>query len=215
MYTPASNAEHRLDVLHAFMRTHALGTLVTMTDRGLFATHLPFVLDASRGSYGRLEGHVARANPHHRLDPAGEALILFQGPDAYITPSWYPSKAVDGRVVPTWNYVAVHAYGIVRFRDDEAFLRAHLATLTAQHEAERKPRWSITDAPSGYIDTLVQAIVGVEIEITRIEGKWKMSQNRSAADIDGVITGLGASASARERAVGQIVAAVRPPRSPE
>ncbi|HEX5832058.1 MAG TPA: FMN-binding negative transcriptional regulator, partial [Gemmatimonadaceae bacterium] len=190
---------------------HPFDALVTASSDGLFATHLPFVLHRARGPFGTLEGHVARANPHHRQTlVAAEALVIFQGPDAYVTPAWYATKSEHGRVVPTWNYVAVHAYGTPRFTSDRAFLRRHLEALTARHEAGRDHPWGIGDAPADYIDQLERAIVGVEIEITRLEGKWKMSQNRSDADIDGVVRGLAASTDAGDRAVAEIVAARRP-----
>lgn len=211
MYVPPSNAEHRPEVLFDFIEAHPLGALVTASAGGLFATHLPLVLHRGRGPHGVLEGHVARANPHHRQEPsAGEALVIFPGADAYVSPSWYPAKAEHGRVVPTWNYVAVHAYGALRFVEDRAFLRRHLEELTARHEAGRERPWAVGDAPAEYVAGLERAIVGVEIAITRVEGKWKMSQNRPAADIDGVVRGLAASPRAGDREVAEIVAARRP-----
>lgn len=206
MYIPASNAEHRIEVLHGFMEAHSLGALVTASADGMFATHLPFILNRGKGTHGILEGHLARANPHHRHAHAGEALVIFTGPDAYITPSWYPSKAEHGKVVPTWNYVAVHVYGELRFTEDPAYLRRHLEELTARHETGREVPWTLDDAPTGYIDQLQRAIVGVELAITRIEGKWKMSQNRPAADVEGVIAGLGRSSHPTDQAVADLVA---------
>ena len=214
MYNPASFAERDLPVLHGFIEAHPLGALVTATPSGLFATHLPLVLDRARGAYGTLNGHVARANPHHQLAAeSSEALVLFTGADAYVTPSMYPSKARGGKVVPTWNYVAVHAHGTLRFVREPDALRRHLEQLTAQHESSRARPWSLDDAPDGYIDKQLGAIVGVEIEITRLEGKWKMSQNRSAEDAEGVIEGLGASDDPREREVANIVRDRRPDRA--
>jgi transcriptional regulator len=211
MYVPPSNAEDRPEVMHDFIEAHPLGALVTSSAHGLFATHLPLVLNRAEGSHGTLEGHVARANPHHR-QAAGEALVIFQGPDAYVSPAWYAAKAEHGRVVPTWNYVAVHAYGTLRFTDDPAFLRRHLEALTARHEAGRPEPWAVGDAPAEYVEGLQRAIVGVRIEITRLEGKWKMSQNRPAADIDGVVAALAGSPAAADRAVAEIVDARRPAR---
>ena len=212
MYIPPSNAEHRPEVLLDFIDAHPFGALVTAGAEGLFATHLPLVLDRARGPHGTLEGHVARANPHHRLDlGTGEALVILAGPDAYVTPSWYAAKAEHGRVVPTWNYVAVHVHGALRFVDDRAFLRRHLDALTARHEAGREAPWAVSDAPAEYVAGLERAIVGVELAITRIEGKWKMSQNRPAADLDGVVRGLATSADPRDREVAAIVAERRPP----
>jgi transcriptional regulator len=213
MYIPPSNAEHSPEVMLDFIQAHPFGALVTASAEGLFATHLPLVLDRAAGTHGTLEGHVARANPHHRQTPAaGEALVIFQGPDAYITPSWYTAKAEHGRVVPTWNYVAVHAYGVLEFTDDPAFLRRHLEALTTLHESGRTEPWAVSDAPAQYVEQLQRAIVGVRIQITRLEGKWKMSQNRSGADIDGVVRGLSESPSAMDRAVAGIVDARRPNR---
>ncbi len=213
MYIPKTNAEHRPEVMLDFIEAHPLGALVTTSADGLFATHLPLVLHRGRGERGVLEGHVGRANPHPRHDgAAGEALVIFTGPDAYVTPSWYPSKAEHGRVVPTWNYVAVHVYGVLRFVDDPAYLRRHLDELTHRHEAGRETPWAADDAPADYIAGLERAIVGVEITITRVEGKWKMSQNRPDPDIDGVVAGLSGAADPGARAVAEIVQARRPPR---
>ena len=206
MYVPSSNAEQRPEVMFDFIEAHPLGILVTGSDEGLFATHLPLLLDRSRGPHGTLQGHIARANRQHAIAAAEmEALVIFSGPDAYISPSFYPSKAEHGKVVPTWNYVAVHAYGRVRYTSDVQHLRAHVGRLTGHHEASRAEPWSVEDAPVDYVDQQLRAIVGVEIDITRLEGKWKMSQNRSAADIDGVVAGLGASEEARERMVADLV----------
>src|SRR5690349_15617024 len=180
MYLPNSFAERDVPTLFAFMEAHPLATLVTSSATGLFATHLPLVLDRAAGPMGTLFGHVARANPHSRYATEGapEALVIFSGPDAYITPEWYRTKQETGRVVPTWNYIAVHAYGALRLHDDPAFLRPHLERLTHQHEGSRPTPWHVSDAPADYIDQQLKAIVGVELVISRLEGKWKMSQNR-------------------------------------
>jgi transcriptional regulator len=215
VYTPPSFTEHDLPTLHAFIEAHPLAALVTgsMTD-GLFATHLPLVLDRTAGPMGTLIGHFARANPHSRCVADGPvaALVIFTGPDAYITPEWYRTKVDTGRVVPTWNYVAVHAYGTLRVHDDPQFLRQHLETLTHRHEAERARPWHVSDAPEDYVAQQMKAIVGVELPIERLEGKWKMSQNRPDADIAGVIRGLGASNAAGDQAVAAIVSERRPKR---
>jgi len=211
VYVPSSNAEHRPEVMLDYVEAHPLAALVTSSSEGLIATHLPLLVDRTRGALGTLAGHIARANPQQRQAREGdEALVIFSGHDAYITPAFYPSKARGGKVVPTWNYVAVHAYGRLHFVSDPAALRRHLEALTSRHESTREQPWSVNDAPTNYIERQMGAIVGVEIEITRLEGKWKMSQNRAAEDIDGVIAGLGASADARERAVGEVVRARRP-----
>jgi transcriptional regulator len=211
MYIPPSNAEHRPEVLHAFMEAHPFAALVTASEDGLFATHLPLVLDRTRGPCGVLEGHIARANPQHRQVPVvAEALVIFSAPNAYITPTWYPEKAEHGKVVPTWNYVAVHAYGTVRFRDDDEFLERHLQALVTQQERSREQPWAVSDAPAEYIAQQRRAIVGFELPISRLEGKWKMSQNRSARDIDGVVDGLSRSTVAGDREVAEIVKSVKP-----
>jgi transcriptional regulator len=211
MYIPPSNAENDPDVIFDFIEAHSLAALVTNGVEGLFATHLPLLVYRTRGPHGTLQGHIARANPHHRMaDSGSEALVIFTGPDAYVTPAWYPAKAEHGKVVPTWNYVAVHAHGTLRFIDDPAFLHAHLQALTSRHEAGRAQEWAIGDAPAEFIAGLERAIVGVEITITRLEGKWKMSQNRSAADIDGVVRGLADSGDEVQRRVSAIVEARRP-----
>ena len=199
MYLPNSFAERDLPTLFAFIEAHPLATLVTSSTNGLFATHLPLVLDRGAGPNGTLFGHVARANPHSRYvaDDAAEALVIFTGPDAYITPEWYNTKHETGRVVPTWNYIAVHVYGRLRLRDDPTFLRPHLEALTRQHETPRPKPWHVSDAPADYIEQ-------------QLEGKWKMSQNRVAADIDGVIRGLSESEAPEDQTVAAIVRERRP-----
>lgn len=210
MYVPSSFAEHDPETLFAFMEAYPLGALVTTSPTGqLFATHLPLVVDRTAGPNGTLRGHLARANPQSR-EGAGEALIIFTGPETYITPEWYETKQQTGRVVPTWNYVAVHAYATLRLRDDRAFLRPHLEELTKRHEGGRPDPWHVSDAPPDYVEQQMKAIIGVELTIQRLEGKWKMSQNRPAADIDGVIRGLSDSETARDHAVAAIVRERRP-----
>jgi len=210
MYIPASNAEHRPDVIHDFIQAHPLGALVTGAAGSLLATHLPLVLYRDRGAHGVLHGHLARANPQSRVASPCEALVIFTGAEAYVSPSWYASKREHGKVVPTWNYVAVHAYVTLRLVDDAEFLNEHLHALTSVHEGAREQPWSVSDAPADYIEQQQRAIIGVELEITRLEGKWKMSQNRPAADIDGVIRGLEDSPRAMDRETAAIVAARRP-----
>ena len=206
MYIPRSFAEPDVETQHAFIGAHPFATLVTNVG-GMFATHLPLVLRPTDGPFGTLEGHVARANDHHKRAGGGaEALVIFGGPHAHITPVWYSTKEETGRVVPTWNYVAVHAYGAVRFIDDADFLRSHLTRLTARHESDRNSTWRPTDAPDDYIAQQLRAIVGVEITIARLEGKWKMSQNREEADASGVVDGLRATGTENDAVVADLVA---------
>ena len=216
MYTPAHFAETRPEVLHALMRTHPLGALVTLTPHGLDANHIPFELDPAPqpgAPHGTLRAHVARANPvWQEFSREVEALVVFQGPQAYITPTWYvETKPATGKVVPTWNYCVVHAHGPLQVKDDRAWLRGQLERLVQLHEGSRAAPWHIADAPADFIERQIAAIVGIEIPITRLAGKWKASQNRSAGDRAGVVTGLTATpgdaapamaAVVRERAAG-------------
>lgn len=166
------------------------GNLVTATDAGLLATFLPLVFDPAGGEHGRLLGHLARTNDQWRAEPRGESLVIADGPDAYVSPGWYASKAEHGRVVPTWNYATVHAYGTLTCHDDPEWIDAVVRRLTDRHEAGRDHPWSVDDAPAQFHAGQLRAIVGVEVTITRVEAKVKMSQNRPDADIDGVIAGL-------------------------
>ncbi|HWD69565.1 MAG TPA: FMN-binding negative transcriptional regulator [Solirubrobacteraceae bacterium] len=164
--------------------------LITPTDHGLFATFLPLLHDSSQDGLGSLLGHVARKNDHWRLEPLGESMVIVQGPEGYISPGWYESKREHGRVVPTWNYVTAHIHGELIVHDDPVWLEAIVRRLTDRHEAARPQPWSVDDAPRDYTESQLRAIVGVELRITRVEAKAKLGQNRSAADIDGVIEGL-------------------------
>ena len=193
MYVPPLFKEDRVDVLHATMRQVGLATLVTLTDAGLIASHLPVLLDPEPAPYGTLIGHLARPNPQAKGAVSGiDALMIFQGPDAYITPSWYETKRQNGKVVPTWNYVTIHAYGPVTFFNDADRLRDVVTRLTDREEAKRAEPWAVTDAPADFVEGMLKAIVGFSIPVTRLEGKWKMSQNRPAEDRAGVIDGLAA-----------------------
>jgi transcriptional regulator len=191
MYLPKHFEETRVPVLHELIRTHPLGALVVLTPGGLDANHIPFEVDPDPAPLGTLRGHIARANPLWR-DAAREveALVIFQGAGAYISPSWYPTKRETGKVVPTWNYAVVHAHGAARFIDDRAWLRGFVDRLTRRHEAGRREPWHITDAPPDYVETQLGAIIGLEIPISRLVGKWKVSQNRPAVDRDGVVEAL-------------------------
>lgn len=198
MHIPSHFAESRLPVLHALMRARPFATLVTAGPRGLDANHVPMLLDASHEHYGMLRGHVGRANPVWRDVPDGaEALAIFHGPDGYVSPRWYPSKQVHDRVVPTWNYVVVHARGAIVWRHDSAWLRGLVEGLSGAHEGERADAWRLSDAPPEYIGRMLGAIVGFEIPIATITGKWKLSQNRGAADRSGVLAGLAAESGER------------------
>ena len=193
MYTPSHFNETRLEVLHALLARHPLGTLVTHGAAGLCADHLPFeIAPACDGApFGVLRAHVARANPLWRH--SGDAMVVFQGASAYVSPSLYEDKPVHGKVVPTWNYAVVHAHGPLRAIEDPAWVLALLERLTSAHEAPRATPWFVHDAPRDFLDKLLGAIVGIEIPVQRMEGKWKVSQNRSQADQSAIKadTGLG------------------------
>jgi transcriptional regulator len=186
MYIPEQFRETRPQVLHDAVRAIGLATLVTQGAGGIEANHLPLLLED-----GVLRGHFARANPVWKnLGSNAEALAIFLGPHGYVSPGWYPSKTETGKAVPTWNYITVHAHGRMRLIEDADWLRAHVGALSDAHEAGRPAPWHLEDAPTGFINSLLRAIVGFELTVTRLEGKWKLSQNRSATDIDGVRDGL-------------------------
>jgi transcriptional regulator len=206
MYVPQQFDETDVTVMHRLIRSHPLGTVVTMTAAGLDANHIPIVLQAGPGPLGTLHGHVSRANPLWReASPSVDALIIFQGPDAYISPSWYPAKQEHGKVVPTWNYVVVHAHGRLRAIDDPAWVRAHVEQLTQTHESHRSVPWQVTDAPADFIASLVKGIVGLELVVTRLTGKWKVGQNRSAADREGAATALESEGTGAARAMADLI----------
>lgn len=206
MYNPPHFEERDVTVLQALVRSHPLGTWVTRLDQHLVVNHMPFIIDSIPGPFGTLRAHVARANPVWKsVSTQIESVVVFQGPQAYITPSWYPTKQEHGKVVPTWNYAVVHAHGIPRVIDDREWLRRHVEELTALHEAEREVRWQVSDAPSNYIDTLLEAIVGLEIPIANLVGKWKVSQNRSLPDRRGVVAGLNESGDATLQHMARLV----------
>jgi transcriptional regulator len=192
LYQPPHFREDRLDAQHALVRARPLGLLVTAGPAGLLANPVPFLLDADASPLGTLRCHLARANPQWRDIAAGldEALVVFQGPDAYVTPSWYATKRETGKVVPTWNYAIVQARGRPRLVEDRDWLARQVAALTALREAGRAEPWAVSDAPPPFVEAQLKGIVGVEIEIARIEGKTKASQNRPGADRAGVSAGL-------------------------
>ncbi len=215
MYTPKAFEVTDLPTLHGAMKQSELATLVTTTPRGLVATHLPLLLDETRGEYGTLTGHVSRANLQWReADPEAEALIIFLGPDAYVSPSWYPAKQETGRVVPTWNYAAIHVYGRLTFFEDPERLRTVVAELTRKHEAAFPAPWQVTDAPAAYIDSQLKAIVGFECRILRLEGKQKFNQNRSLEDRLGVIEGLRELEDERKIQVAELMEGIESQRNP-
>ncbi|HVY17693.1 MAG TPA: FMN-binding negative transcriptional regulator [Rhodopila sp.] len=216
MYIPPHFKEDRVDILHAAIRRAGAATLVSMTAEGLFASHAPLLLDPEPAPYGTLVGHLAKANPHRRLldgQPAGvvetravetgavetgavETLVIFQGPGGYITPSYYAAKKEHGKVVPTWNYAAIHAYGVLETFDDPDRLLSVVTRLTDAHEASRAAPWAVSDAPADFVQGMLKGIYGISLRITRLEGKVKMSQNRPAADRPGIVEGLRADGRA-------------------
>jgi transcriptional regulator len=191
MYQPPHFREDRIEVQHALIRSHPLGLLVTAGAGGLMANAIPFLIYPDESDLGILRAHVARGNPQWReLGNVEECLVVFQGPHSYVTPSWYATKRETGKVVPTWNYVTVHAWGRPRVIEDAAWLRRQLDDLTASQENRRAPPWAVGDAPEPFIASQIKGIVGVEIPVARIEGKWKVSQNRPEPDRTGVVAGL-------------------------
>jgi len=211
MYLPAQFEESRTEVLRAAMSAHPFATLVTHGADGLTANHLPLHLAAEIGPFGALQGHVARANPLWQESADAEVLVIFHGPQTYVTPSWYETKREHGRAVPTWNYVVVHAHGRLRAIDDPLWLRLQLKTLVDHHEAGFAEPWHLADAPSDYIDKLLTAIVGIEIGITELKGKWKISQNQPPANRAGVVAGLRQQGTADALQMAELVAGIRPP----
>ncbi len=211
MYVPRHHEETRLDVLHHLIDSHPLASLITMGSSGLFASHLPMVLHREDAPNGVLRGHLSRANTQWRdFSPSVEALAIFAGPQHYITPNWYPEKSETGKVVPTWNYAVVHAYGPLRIVEDPAWLLAHLNSLTTIHEAGSPAPWQVTDAPPGFIASVSQGIVGIELPLRRIEGKWKVSQNQSERTRAAVIKGLEDLNTPESLAMRDLVAGKRP-----
>jgi transcriptional regulator len=208
LYLPAFFKESRTEVLHAMMRARPLATLVTICDSGLVANHIPVETVSEPAPHGLLRGHIARANPLWREYRAGaEVLAIFHGPQAYISPSFYPTKQATGEVVPTWDYAVVHARGTLRFVQDALWLRDLVMRLTDAHEAPRRAPWKVTDAPPPYIEKMLSQIVGFELPIVAMTGKWKLSQNHPAANRQGVVDGL-AEGSPESREVADMVSAL-------
>lgn len=191
MYVPKSFEAPSQEAMHDVIRRYPLATVVTQGEAGLTANHLPTTFEPAVGPLGSLRCHVARSNSMWReCSGDTQALAIFQGPDCYVSPNWYPSKAETGEVVPTWNYIAVHAHGNIRIIDDRDWLRSQVDKLTQHHETAFPRPWSLSDAPASYVEKMLKSIVGLEFTIMRIEGKWKLSQNRSEPDRAGVVAGL-------------------------
>lgn len=206
MYIPQQFEQPSIAVMHELIRNRPLATLVTLAADGLSANHIPLHLAELPGPFGVLRGHVARANPVWQdFDSAQEALAIFHGPDAYISPSWYASKQETGKVVPTWNYTAVHAYGALRVIEDADWIRIQLEALTDRHEAVFSKPWAVSDAPQDFTEKLLEKIVGIEIVITRLSGKWKVSQNQPEPNRIGVVQGLKSSGQPADLAMAMLV----------
>lgn len=205
MYLPAAFAQHDPAELQALMHEHPLATLVTLGADGLTADAIPLAFDAVAGPHGTLRGHVARANPLWQQADGQPVLAVFHGPQAYVTPSWYPGKAATHKVVPTWNYTVVQARGTLRAVPDAPWLHALVTELTARHEAGRATPWAVSDAPDDYVQQMLRAIIGIEIVVTQLTGKWKISQNRAEPDRLGVADGLQKEAGAQAQAMAALV----------
>lgn len=191
MYIPKHFEEPKLEVMYGLISECPLATLVTSTQNGLNANHIPMLLFEDGSEYGALQCHVARANPIWKEGSDGsEALAIFHGSEAYISPNWYATKSETGKVVPTWDYAVVHAYGTLKVMDDAVWVRSLIERLTTKQESSYETPWKLTDAPEGYIEKLITAVVGIEIKITKLEGKWKVSQNQSLQNKESVISGL-------------------------
>jgi transcriptional regulator len=207
MYRPPLFREDRLPELHGLIRAHPLGLLVSAGEEGPVANPVPWVLDDAASPLGTLRAHLARANPQWRSLAAGQSvLVVFQGPERYVTPSWYATKRETGKVVPTWNYAMVQARGPARVVEDAGWLARNVAALTAAQESARPEPWAVADAPPAFVEAQLKGIVGIEIEIAAIEGKWKVSQNRPEADRVGVVAGLEADGDEASLAMARLVA---------
>lgn len=209
MYSPELFQETDVEIISGLIARHPLATLVTLRGGAIVADHIPFLFDAESKT---LRAHVARANPLWRaFDPTADALAIFSGAEHYVTPSWYATKRETGKVVPTWNYEVVHVHGRLRAIDDADWTRALLRDLTTRHEAERSEPWAVEDAPADFVETQLKAIVGIEIAVSRIEGKRKLSQNRNVADRAGVIAGLEAEGDAGAEEVAKAMSSLEKP----
>lgn len=206
MYTARPHQDHDIDRLHGLMRKTRLALLVTQGEQGLLATHLPVLVDVAEGEQGTVYGHLAQANRQWQdLAQGGEALLVFAGADAYVSPTYYPSKAQDPRTVPTWNYLAVHAYGTVEVLQDAPSLLAIVTRLTELHEQDKASPWKVSDAPEDYLASMLRAIVGFRFSIRRVQGARKLSQNRSPADVEGVRASLAASLDPQDHSLAALM----------
>lgn len=206
MYVPKYHAMPDIHDAHALIDAHPLGAWVAPGEDGLIANHIPFLLDRSRGPFGTLLGHVSRANPvWHQLPELAPSVVMFQGPQSYITPNWYPSKLADGKVVPTWNYCVAHAHGVARPIDDREWLQEMLMRLTAFNESSQPSPWQVTDAPADFIDKMARAVVGIEIAIERLDGKLKVSQDEALQDRLGTVAGLESEGTEKAAAMASLV----------
>ena len=206
MYLPPYHVETDLPVMQSLIQSYPLGTWITSNADGLVANHIPVVLDAKRGPHGTLRAHVARANPIWRgVSGNTDSLVIFQGPQSYITPSWYPGKQTDGKVVPTWNYTVVHARGVARVVEDPAWIHQLINDLTDASEASKPQPWKVSDAPADFIAQMARAIVGIEIPLTAMTGKWKVSQDEAPADRAGTVAGLAHQGDANATALARLV----------
>ena len=206
MYVPKLHEESDVSVLHALIKSHPLATWVTQSAGELLANHIPFLVDAKRGEFGTLIGHVARANPvWQSFSTTINSVLVFQGTESYISPSWYPSKHAHGKAVPTWNYVVVHAHGIPCAIENREWLLEHVDQLTNTHESKQALPWKVSDAPHDYTERLLRSIVGIEVPITKLVGKWKVSQNRPEPDKLGVVAGLMARGDAQSKEMANLV----------
>ncbi len=205
MYLPRHFEQSDRAALAALTREHPFATLVSTQGGALTADHLPLLYDADDGEHGTLRGHVARANPLWQACAGADLLAIFQGVQAYVSPSWYPSKKLTHKVVPTWNYMVLHAHGPLRVIEDKTWLHGLVSRLTSRHEAGRADPWGVVDAPEDYIEQMLRAIVGIEIAVTRLEGKWKLSQNRGEADRAGTAAGLAAEPGALAQAMAALI----------
>jgi transcriptional regulator len=202
MYIPRHFEETRLETLQGLIKSHPFATLVTQGETELIVNHVPILLDTAAGEFGTLRCHVARANPlWQQFSASVPSVAIFQGPEAYISPSWYPSKREHGKAVPTWNYAVVHAFGMPRVIDDAAWLLAHVTEMSALQESKQRQPWKVSDSPPDFIASMVKAIVGIEIPVARLSGKWKLSQNRAEADKLAVIAELESRSDDNSRAM--------------